>query len=74
MFDPPITTQGSILKAIKDHIYQVALPNGKTVIGHVPKSQRDIHTSLQTNVIVLLELTPYDLEKARIVGLANADD
>ncbi len=74
MFDPPISAIGTILDSPKPNIYQVSLPNGKTVIGHVPKSQRDLHPSLLADVKVMLELTPYDFEKARIVGLAENND
>ena len=63
MFDPPITTTGVVLDSPKPNIYRVTLPNGKVVIGHVPKSQRDLHPSLEPDTKVSLELTPYDWEK-----------
>ena len=71
MFDPPITTTATIVDTPKPGIYQVSLPNGKVIIGHVPKSQRDLHPALKTDTKVILELTPYDLEKGRIVGLSD---
>lgn len=71
MFDPPITTTGTITGTPKPGVYHVALPNGKTIIGHVPKSCRGLHPSLAPDVRVTLELTPYDLEKGRIVALAD---
>ncbi|MFK7909890.1 MAG: translation initiation factor IF-1 [Akkermansiaceae bacterium] len=74
MFDPPITTVGKIVSSPKPNIYRVSLPNGKIVIGHVPKSKRDLHASLKSETEVILELTPYDLEKARIVGLEEPEN
>lgn len=71
MFDPPITTTGTIQTSPQDKIYHVSLPNGKLVIGHVPKSQSHLHPSLQPDAVVHLELTPFDLSKARIVGLCE---
>ena len=71
MFDPPITTCATILDSPKPEIYRVTLPNGKVIIGHVPKSKHDLHPSLTTDTKVLLELTPYDFEKARIVALSD---
>lgn len=73
MFDPPITAVGTILDSLRPHIYRIALPNGKVIIGHVPKSQQDLHPQLITDARVNLEMTPYDFEKARIVGLAMND-
>ncbi len=71
MFDPPITAIGVILDSPKPGIYHISLPNGKVIIGHIPKSLRNLHASLTKDIKVTLELTPYDLEKARIVGLAE---
>ncbi|MEM1010518.1 MAG: translation initiation factor IF-1 [Myxococcota bacterium] len=71
MFDPPIQTIGVITKVVNEKVYNVSLPNGKIVVGHVPKSQKDLHPSLIEETRVRLELTPYDLEKARIVGVAT---
>lgn len=71
MFDPPITAVGVILASPKPKIYRVTLPNGKVIIGHVPKAQRDLHPALLPDTRVMLELTPYDFEKGRIVGLAG---
>lgn len=74
MFDPPITTTGTIQECPQPKIYHVELPNGKVVIGHIPKSQKALHEILQAGDRVHLELTPFDLSKARIVGLIdNAD-
>ena len=69
MFDPPITTIGTITDSPEPKLYHVSLPNGKIVIGHVPKALIDLHDSLKVGSIVKLELTPYDLSKARIVGI-----
>lgn len=74
MFDPPITTTGTIVDSPKAKLYHVSLPNGKVVIGHVPKSQIHLHANLKVGDKVALELTPYDLEKARIVGMSEDTD
>ena len=71
MFDPPITTTATIIDSPKPEVYQVSLPNGKVVIGHVPKAKRDLHPSLQPDTKVTVELTPYDLDKARIVEICE---
>ncbi len=73
MFDPPITTTGTILESPKTNIYLVALPNGKQVIGHVPKALAHLHNQLTPNNTVTLELTPYDFSKARITAILSPD-
>ncbi|NWK54356.1 translation initiation factor IF-1 [Verrucomicrobiaceae bacterium N1E253] len=74
MFDPPITTTGTINDTSRKPTYDVTLPNGKIIIGHLPKSQAPLREVLQSGDVVNLELTPYDLEKARIVGVVSSSD
>ena len=71
MFDPPITTTGTIIESPEPKLYVVSLPNGKTAVGHVAKVNIDLHVNLTAGVTVELELTPFDLTKARIVGIKN---
>ena len=71
VFDPPITTTGTVLDSPKPKIYQVSLPNGKVLIGHVPKALIHLHESIKPNTRVNLELTPYDFEKGRIMGIVE---
>jgi len=71
MFDPPITTTATVIDSPKPKIYHVSLPNGKIIIGHVPKSLIHLHNEIEPGIIVTLELTPYDLEKGRITGIAE---
>ena len=70
MFDPPITTTGTITDSPEPKLYHVSLPNGKIAIGHVAKAHIHLHKDLKVGVTVKLELTPFDLSKARIVGIA----
>jgi translation initiation factor IF-1 len=71
MFDPPITTTGTVIDSPKEKIYHVSLPNGKIIIGHVPKALIALHDQIVPETTVRLELTPYDLSKGRIVGLVT---
>ncbi len=71
MFDPPITTTGTITDNPSEKLYHVSLPNGKIAIGHVAKAHIALHEHLKVGVKVQLELTPFDLEKARIVALCE---
>lgn len=71
MFDPPITTTGTIIDCPKPKIYQISLPNGKEIIGHVPKAFAHLHDELKVNDQVHLELTPYDFTKGRITSIVK---
>jgi translation initiation factor IF-1 len=71
MFDPPITTTGTVIDSPKEKIYQISLPNEKIIIGHVPKALIALHEQIEPGTKVRLELTPYDLSKGRIVALAT---
>lgn len=74
MFDPPITTTGTLVDSPQAKIYHVSLPNGKIVIGHVSKALVHLHDQLKPGDTLNLELTPYDLTKARIVGIQSTLD
>jgi translation initiation factor IF-1 len=71
MPEVPIQTIGVIREAIPDRVFRVELPNGKLVVGHLPRRLSDLAIRLTPGDRVELEMTPYDFEKARIVGLAD---
>lgn len=71
MFDPPILTTGTVIDSPKEKIYNVSLPNGKVIIGHVPLALIDLHKEIHAGSIVNLEITPFDLSKGRIVSIAS---
>lgn len=69
MPEAPITTIGTIRGTIPPIAFEVELPNGKRIAGHTPKRLAALNDELQDGTRVHLELTPYDFEKARIVGI-----
>lgn len=73
MPEAPIQTTGLIRKALGGHVFRVELPNGKVVVGHLPRRSAGLADSLSAGARVRLEMTPYDFEKARIAGLAPDD-
>jgi len=70
MPETPITTIGEIHDLLTDHVFRVELANGKLVVGHLPRRLAECADHLATGDLVALEMTPYDFEKARIVGRA----
>lgn len=68
MPDAAIHTHGTILENRGPVLYRVELPNGKIILAHLSKRLADEHAVFQTGGRVLLELTPYDFDTARILG------
>ncbi len=71
MFDPPVTTIGTVIESPSPKIYHVSLPNGKVIIGHVPKALIHLHEIIKPESKVSLELTPFDFEKGRITSVVE---
>jgi len=65
--DPIDGTKGFL----RNEQYAVALAlieNGKVVLGHLSKPLTDAKTEFPDGAAVLLEMTPYDFDQARILG------
>ena len=71
MPEAPIQTTGILHEPVQQFAWQVDLPNGKRIVAHLPARFRSLASCLGPGVPVLLEMTPYDFEKARIAGLAE---
>ena len=72
MPETPITAIGIVHGPVSPTAFDVELPNGKHIAGHLPKRLKALKDELTEGLRVDLELTPYDFEKARIVGI-NTD-
>jgi translation initiation factor IF-1 len=66
MSEAAIETTGVILERKGDILYRVELMNGKIVLGHLSKQLTDAKAELAEGSAVLLEMTPYDFDQARI--------
>lgn len=74
MPEAPIVTTGVIREVFSYRVFQVELPNGKLVIGHLPGRLAGLAEELVSSIQVDLEMTPFDFEKARIVGRVDNCD
>lgn len=72
MPDASIHTHGRILERTGPVLYRVSLPNGKIILAHLSKPLADANAAYETDGRVLLELTPFDFDTARILGVAEA--
>jgi translation initiation factor IF-1 len=68
MSEAAIETTGTILERKGEILYRVELMNGKIVLGHLSKPLTDAKAELADGSTVLLQMTPYDFDQARITG------
>jgi len=66
-----IQMQGEILDNLPNATYMVRLENGHVVTGHVAGEMRMHTIRILPGDRVTVELTPYDLSRARIVSRAR---
>lgn len=57
---------GTLLRPLAEGLFEVSLPNGKKVISHLSKELAENPPELPPGTVVLLEISPYDLDRARI--------
>ena len=70
MPDATIHTVGKILENQNPVLYRVELPNGKTILAHLSKPLTEANATFATDERIVLELTPYDFDNARILRRA----
>jgi translation initiation factor IF-1 len=61
-----IEQDGTIIESLSNAMFRVELENGHVVIAHISGKMRKNYIKLLTGDKVKLEMTPYDLSKARI--------
>ena len=62
-----IKQDGVILEALSNAMFRVKLENGHVVLGHISGKMRMNYIRILPGDKVTVELTPYDLSRARIV-------
>lgn len=62
-----IEIEGVVEKALPNAMFQVKLDGGHTILAHVSGRMRMHYVKLLPGDRVLVELSPYDLSKGRIV-------
>lgn len=62
-----IEMQGEVLENLPNATFRVRLENGHTVLGYISGKMRMHYIRILPGDKVTVQLTPYDLSKARIV-------
>jgi translation initiation factor IF-1 len=65
--DDVIEMQGEILEKLPNTTFRVKLDNGDVVLGHISGKMRMHYIRILPGDKVTVEMTPYDLSRARIV-------
>ncbi len=64
--EEPIALQGTVTQVLPGTMFRVALPNGHEVLAHISGKMRKNFIRISVGDKVDVEITPYDLSKARI--------
>jgi translation initiation factor IF-1 len=67
MAEQTIETEGKIMTVLAGTMFKVSLDNKHEVLAHISGKMRKRFIRLTTGDRVKLEMSPYDLNKARIV-------
>ena len=62
----PIEQEGTIIEALSNAMFRVELENGHIITAHISGKMRKYYIKLLPGDKVKLEMSPYDLTKARI--------
>ena len=62
-----IEVEGTVIEPLKNAMFKVELPNGHQVLAHVSGKIRMNYIGILPGDKVTVELSPYDLNRGRIV-------
>ena len=62
-----IEVEGTVTEALRDGMFRVQLQNGNLVLGYLSGKIRKFRIRVLNGDRVLVELSPYDLNKGRII-------
>ena len=62
-----LTVEGTVTRVLPGTMFHVQLPNKHQVLAHVSGKMRKRFIRLSVGDRVRMEMTPYDIDKARIV-------
>jgi translation initiation factor IF-1 len=69
--DDVIQMQGEILENLPNATFKVKLENGHVILGYISGKMRMHYIKILPGDKVTLELTPYDLNRGRIIFSAK---
>ena len=65
--EEPFIAQGVVSEVLPNTMFRVSLPNGQKVLAHISGKMRKHFIRIVPGDRVEVELSPYDVTKARII-------
>jgi len=62
-----IEVEGTVVESLPNAMFRVELPNGHRVLAHISGRIRKHYIRILLGDRVLIELSPYDLSRGRII-------
>ena len=62
-----IEVEGKVVESLRNGMFHIELENGKVILGYLSGKIRKFRIRVLVGDRVLLELSPYDLNKGRIM-------
>jgi len=62
-----IEVEGIVMESLPNAMFRVELPNGHKVLAHISGKIRKHYIKILLGDRVLIELSPYDLNRGRII-------
>ncbi|MFZ0052286.1 MAG: translation initiation factor IF-1 [Desulfobaccales bacterium] len=62
-----IEVEGTVIEPLPNAMFRVELPNGHKVLAHISGKMRMHYIKILPGDKVIMELSPYDLSRGRIV-------
>ncbi|MFH1240976.1 MAG: translation initiation factor IF-1 [Pseudomonadota bacterium] len=66
-----IEVEGVVIETLPNAMFRVELKNGHRVLGHISGRMRKHFIKILPGDVVVVELSPYDLSRGRIVHRGN---
>ncbi len=66
-----IEVEGTVVEPLPNAMFRVELPNGHRVLAHVSGKMRMNYIKILPGDKVIVELSPYDLTRGRIIDRAK---
>jgi translation initiation factor IF-1 len=68
-----IEVEGVVIETLPNAMFRVELNNGHRVLGHISGKMRKNFIKILPGDMVVIELSPYDLSRGRIVYRGSKD-
>lgn len=69
-----IELEGQVIEALPNALFKIKLVSGQEIIGHLSGKMRINYIKVVAGDRVVIQMTPYDLTKGRVVKRLNNNE